>query len=156
MEDIKKEVEKVKGFVISVAEYNGEQALLIQHRIIYNHPPLGPTSRCRIITGQAGQPQEYVIHIMLKEVECSIVSSSTNFLHSLLSKYSPYSSNFKFCPGIDELTYKDFRVIVPFDPKSLRRVECPILRIDSKSCLLWFELGKYVPVATRELDFVGC
>ena len=107
MEDIKKEVEKMEGFVISVAEYNGEQALLIQHSILYNHPPLGPTSRCRIIiTGQAGQPQEYDVHIMLKEVERSTFSSASNFLLSLLSKYSPFSSKFKFCPGIDELTYK--------------------------------------------------
>uniref|UniRef100_A0A1X7UE77 Uncharacterized protein n=1 Tax=Amphimedon queenslandica TaxID=400682 RepID=A0A1X7UE77_AMPQE len=66
------------------------------------------------------------MHIILKEVECSTVPTFSNFLLPLLSKYSPYSSNFKFCPGIDELTNNDFRLIVPLDPKSLRRVECPI------------------------------
>ena len=52
-------IEKMDGFVVSTTEFGGEPALLVHHRMLYNHPPLGPTPRCRIlITGHEGKPHE--------------------------------------------------------------------------------------------------
>ena len=42
-------IEKTDGFVVSTTEFDGEPAVLVHHRMLYNDPPLGPTPRCRII-----------------------------------------------------------------------------------------------------------
>ena len=62
----------------------------------------------------------------------------------VLKKYSPYSATFKFCPGIAEATYREYYDVVRFDPKSLRKTESPVFRIDSKLCPMWFVLGKII------------
>ena len=31
------------GFVVSTTEFDGEPAVLVYHRMLFNHPPLGPT-----------------------------------------------------------------------------------------------------------------
>lgn len=83
-------------------------------------------------------------------------SSSLDDVQSLLRKFSPFSSLYKFCPGIELSTYDEYRQIVHFDPKSLRRSDYPTNRIDSSSCLMWFQLGKFVPSGVREKEAVPC
>ena len=157
MEAVSMVIEKTDGFVVSTTEFDGEPALLVHHRMLYNHPPLGPTPRCRIlITGHEGKPHEYVVHILFREIERNRFSTNPEFLHSILKKYSPYSATFKFCPGIAEATYREYYDVVRFDPKSLCKTESPVFRIDSKLCPMWFELGKFVPVTSRESESVLC
>ena len=36
-------IEKTGGFVVSTTEFVGEPAPLVHHRMLYNHPPLGPS-----------------------------------------------------------------------------------------------------------------
>ena len=49
MEAASMAIEKTDGFVVSTTEFDGEPAVLVHHRMLYNDPPLGPTLRCRII-----------------------------------------------------------------------------------------------------------
>ena len=97
-----------------------------------------------------------VVHILFREIERNRFSTNPEFLDSILKKYSPYSATFKFCPGIAEATYREYYDVVRFDPKSLRKTESPVFRIDSKLCPMWFELGKFVPVTSRESESVLC
>ena len=157
MEAVSMAIERTDGFVVCTTEFDGEPALLVNHRKLYNHPPIGPTPRCRIlITGHERKPLEYVVHILFREVERSRFSPDPGFLDSILKKYSPYSATFKFCPGIAEGTYREYYDSVRFDPKSLRKTESPVFRIDSNLCPMWFELGKFVPVTSRESESVLC
>ena len=42
-------IEKTNGFVVSTTKFDGEPAVLVHHRMLINHRPLGPTPWCRII-----------------------------------------------------------------------------------------------------------
>ena len=153
LEVIRKEVDKTAEFVVTKGEFEGENCLLIYHRKLFNHQPLGPTSRCRIFISPNGK--EFVANILFREVERGSFSSPVE-VKSLLTRYSPYSAVYKFCPGIDLVTYEEYRKVVHFDPKSLRNVEYPVIRIDSVSCEIWFQLGKFVKSKIREEESVLC
>ena len=51
---------RLKGFLISKHTFNNEQCLILTHEKLYDHPPLGPTSRVRIII----KGNEYVVHVL--------------------------------------------------------------------------------------------
>ena len=40
---------RLKGFLISKHTFNNEQCFILTHEKLNDHPPLGPTSRVRII-----------------------------------------------------------------------------------------------------------
>ena len=127
------EVGKTDGFA---AELDGEPSLLIHHRMLYNHPPLGPTPRCRIlITGEDGQPHEYAVHILFREVERGRFPTTSEFLDSILKKYSPFSATYIFCPRIAEATYREYYEAVHLIQKAF-----------VKWILLFFEL---IPICVR-------
>ena len=44
---------------------------MIRHKELFNHPPFGMTSRCRIILKE----NEYVVHILMRKVESSSVTT---------------------------------------------------------------------------------
>lgn len=77
-------------------------------------------------------------------------------MSGLLEKYSSKSKVYKFCPGLDVSQYEQYKDIVRFDVKSLRKTEEPFLHIDSVRCLLWFLLGKTISVQRREAEAVIC
>ena len=66
--------------------------LLISHEKLFNHPPFGMTSRCRISITE----YEYVVHIMMREVKRRSLNLSD--CNNLLSKYA---TNSMACPGLD-------------------------------------------------------
>ena len=39
-------IEKTDGFIVSTTEFDGEPAALVHHRMLCNHPALGPTPWC--------------------------------------------------------------------------------------------------------------
>lgn len=45
--------------------FEEKASLLIFHEKLFNHPPFGMTSRCRISVTEC----QYIVHIMMKEVE---------------------------------------------------------------------------------------
>ena len=65
------EVGKLDGFVVAKCEADGGQCLVIRHKELFNHPPFGMTSRCRIILKE----NEYVVHILMRKVESSSVTT---------------------------------------------------------------------------------
>uniref|UniRef100_A0A1X7U4E8 Uncharacterized protein n=1 Tax=Amphimedon queenslandica TaxID=400682 RepID=A0A1X7U4E8_AMPQE len=130
----------LKGFIINKCFFNDQECLILTHEKLFLHPPLGPTSRVRILLKR----REYVVHVLLREVQNGFLTSDspgTEFVE-ICSKFAVDSSKYKFCPGIDIAEYEEFKSEIRFDLKSVRRTNEPFLRIDSVNCLLWFELGK--------------
>uniref|UniRef100_A0A1X7SGX7 Uncharacterized protein n=1 Tax=Amphimedon queenslandica TaxID=400682 RepID=A0A1X7SGX7_AMPQE len=49
--------------------------------------------------------------------------------------------SYKFCPGFDTKEYNaQYFQVIRYDPKSVRRLANPIIRIDTQNCLLWHQL----------------
>lgn len=145
----------MQGFVATTSEYEGEQCLLIYHSKIYSHPPKGPVARCRIFISP--KDKQFVVSVLFRKIERSFTETSPLVeIKPLLAKQSPFSAIYKFCPGIDESVYKEQRKVVPFEPKSLCKVEYPVMCIDPSSCEMWFQLGKFVSRKIREEESVLC
>ena len=144
-------VEKLDGFVVAKCEADGDQCLVIHHKQLYNHPPFGMISRCRIII----KHNEYSVHILMRKVESGCVTT-TDAVLKLCSKYSTNSSVYKFCPGLEMSEYEHYKEIIRFDIKSVRLTTEPFARVDSVLCLLWFELGKRASAARREAESILC
>ena len=89
---------KLKGFNISECIFDNQCCLVLTHTKLYNHPPFGPTSRVGILV----KGEEYVVHVLLREVERSGSSCPENELLLLCKKYASDSQTYKFCPGISE------------------------------------------------------
>lgn len=106
---------------------------MIHHRQLYDHPRLGPTSRCRIVIRING---EYMAYVLLREQERgSILESPVKHVKDLCSKYSVYSATHKFCPGVTSL-YQQYIEVIRFDIKGLRQTTTPFLCVDSVYCEL--------------------
>jgi hypothetical protein len=134
--------------------YEGLPCLIITHKELNWHPPLGMTSRCRILVTL---DREYVVHVIMKEIERgSLLQSPMDTIQYLCTKYSPFSLTHKFCPGIESSKYEKFKEVIRYDSKSIRITREPIFRIDSVSCMLWFKLGKTVSTSKAQLDSVVC
>jgi hypothetical protein len=73
----------------------------------------------------------------------------------ILIKYSPFSSIHKFCPRLDPLDYEGYHDVIRYDHKGVRKMEVPILRIDSVSCPMWFQLLNS-SLKKREAEAVLC
>ena len=136
-----------------VAKYNSEREehLAITHKYLYNHPPFGLTSHCRILVSK----DEYVVHVLIREVERGHLRTSEDIIH-LCNKYNPKSPTHKFCPGLDPNEYEKYRETIRFDLKSVRCTSEPSIRIDSVPCLMWSELEKRAPREQREATEILC
>ncbi len=97
---------------------------MICHEKLYCHPPFGITSRCRISV----KGGEYVVNILMKEVEKGRLQSPAA-VSDLLEKYSSKSKLYKFCPGLDVSQYEQYKDIIRFDVKSLRKTDIPSYRL---------------------------
>ena len=145
------------GYTVSTYIYEERLCLILTHKTLYNHPPFGLTSRCRMIFVN-DEKREYLVHILMREVERGTFEPST-CVEKLLHLCSKYSSNlyaYKFCPGLNPTEYESQKEVIRFDIKSLRKSTEPFLRIDSVNCLLWFELGKTSSKQRRETSEVLC
>ena len=139
--------------VVVSCTFEGEPCLIVSHKQLYHHPPLGMTSRCRISVTAV----EYLVHILLREVERgSMLNSPMETIQKMCSKYSSFSLMHKFCPGLDASMYEEYKEIIRFDCKGVRMMTTPFLRIDSTSCPMWFELGKCASRLKKEAEAVTC
>lgn len=153
IDNIYKYLEKLDGYVVVSCTFEGEPCLIVSHKQLYDHPPLGMTSRCRISVTAV----EYVVHILLREVERgSMLNSPMETIQKMCSKYSAFSLMHKFCPGLDTSKYEEYEEIIRFDCKGVRMMTTPFLRIDSTSCPMWFELGKCASRLKKEAEAVTC
>ena len=66
IDKIYKYLEMLDGYVVVSCTFKEDPCLIVSHKQLYDHPPLGIPSRCRISV-TAG---EYVVHILLREVAC--------------------------------------------------------------------------------------
>ena len=154
IEDILNYLDKREEYCGMKCSFEGLPCILISHRQLNWHPPMGMTSRCRISVTTAG---EYVVHILMREIERgSLEPSPMDTIQSLCSKYSPFSLTHKFCPGIEPSKYEKYKEIIRFDPKSVRITKEPFSRVDSVSCMMWFELGKRRSNDQKQADAVIC
>ena len=133
-------IEKMEDFVATKTSISGKlDSVLVLHRQLYSHPPMGYISRCRMLFTVNG---EYTVHVVLRLMEQGNISSSIEIdVQQLCTKYSPFSNTYKFCPGISLSDYNSFKEVVPFDPKGARVKTEPITRIDSTACKVWYSLG---------------
>ena len=66
IDKIYKYLETLDGYIVFSCTFEGDPCLIMSHKQLYDYPPLGMTSHCRIYV-TAG---EYVVHIiLLREVE---------------------------------------------------------------------------------------
>ena len=145
----------LKGFLVAkFSTVDNQQCLVLTHQKLHDHPPFGLTSRVRILVKE----NEYVVHVLLREVQRGILPSNCpeKQLLQLGKKYASESSTFKFCPGIDPDEYEKMREVIRFDIVSVRKTQEPFLRIDSVSCSIWFELGANCRLNRREAGAVMC
>ena len=150
---IRESFEKEEGYAVALCNFNEEPCLVIHHRQLYDHPPLGPTSRCRIVIRING---EYIAYVLLREVERgSILESPVKLVKDLCSKYSVYSATHKFCPGVTGL-YQQYKEVIRFDIKGLRQTTTPFLRVESVSCELWHKLPSNASREQREAEVLLC
>ena len=132
LEEIAKFLESQDVFGVKWCTYNEQSCLVLHHKQFYPHPPIGPTSQCKIYITINGH---YMVHILLREVECgSIVYSPLEHVQKLITKYSPFSNTFKFCPGFAANKYHEYQAIIRFDIKGVRKMTNPFSRIDSSTC----------------------
>ena len=74
----------VGGYVATKCKYEGKLCLIICHEMLYDHPPFGMASRCRISVIE----YEYIVHVLMREVERgSLEQSSSEKVLDLCSKY---------------------------------------------------------------------
>ena len=120
---------RLKGFLISKHTFNNEQCLILTHEKLYDHPPLGPTSRVRIII----KGNEYVVHVLLREIQRGMlpaIDAETRVLE-ICSKFSLDSPIYRFCSGIHAKEYEEMHEIICFDVKSVRQTFNPFLHVES-------------------------
>ena len=151
IDDMYELLRKEECFIVAWYNSECEEHLAITHKYLYNHPPFGLTSRCRILVSK----DRYIVHVLMREVERGHLRTSEYIIH-LCSKYNPKSPTHKFCPGLDPNEYEKYRETIRFDLKSVRRTLEPFIRIDSVSCLMWSELGKRAPRERREATEILC
>ena len=150
-QDVYTVVQSLDSFVAANCTTDGQQCVLIFHKKLFNHPPFGATSRCRIaITGHC-----FVVNVLMKEVERGHVATTDDVI-KLCEKYSPYSATHKFCPGLGVDQYEKYKETIRFDVKSLRQTTEPFHRIESASCSLWFDIGKRPSAMRRESESLLC
>ena len=144
----------LRGFNINECIFDDQCCLVLTHQRLYNHPPVGPTSRVKILV----KGEEYVVHILLREVEHGPldVSSPEKGLLLVCKKYASDSPAFKFCPDIDFAEYQGMKESIRFDLKSVCVSQEPFIRVESAKCLLWFELGLICKPDRRYSDSVVC
>ena len=121
---------------------------------LYDHPPLGPTSRVRIIV----KGNEYVVHVLLREIQHGMlpaIDAETRVLE-ICSKFSLDSPIYRFCSGIDPKEYEEMHEIICFDIKSVRQTFTLFLRVESVKCLVWFELSAKCTKEQRIANSVMC
>ena len=146
-------VVKVSGFVVTKCMFKDQPCLIISHQMLYNHPPFGITSRCRISV----TAYEYIVKVLMREVERgSLTESASEKMLYLCSKYSTDSRVYKFCPGLDPLEYEKSAEVIRFDAKSVHKMSEPFLHVESVRCLRWFELGKTSSLERRKASAVIC
>ena len=155
LEEISKLLQSQDVFVVTWCSYNEEPCLVLHHKQLYSHPPFTPTSRCKITVTING---EYVVHILLREVESgSILNSPLENIQNLCQKYSPFSTTFKYCPGIGVAEYDEYKAIIRFDIKGVRMTtNSPFYRVDSNMCEMWHEIPKNASAAKREAEELLC
>jgi hypothetical protein len=139
-------------FNINKCVANSQQCLLISHKELFDHPPFGYTSRCRIVITE---DHHFVVNVLMREVEKGQMATADEAI-VFCQKYSPYSSIHKFCPGLDVTQYERYRELIKFDIKGTRKTLEPFLHVDSTSCLLWFEIGNRASAVKKESELVLC
>uniref|UniRef100_A0A1X7TWX8 Uncharacterized protein n=1 Tax=Amphimedon queenslandica TaxID=400682 RepID=A0A1X7TWX8_AMPQE len=87
--DILKDLE---GFTVVKCDSEHGPCLVIQHQMLHNHPPLGVISRCRILI----KGQEYVVHIVLKEIESGTLINPTDVMLLYEMEYQQHKEVIRF------------------------------------------------------------
>ena len=125
--------------------------LEISQRAMFNHPPLGLTSRI-CVTIQNKHYKNLVMMRLWSEVEIKSADDVKDLCFSFC-KRSPY----KFCPGIDPVHYEnEYHQAIRFHIKSVRQLEFPFSRVDSVNCKLWFLPASNCKVAEKAASEMRC
>ena len=102
IDSIYEEMQTVDGFVTARCSFQESPCLLLTHKELFDHPPFGMTSHCRIsITAY-----EYVVHILMRETERGSLDTAGLEIVRDICKYAVHSAVYKFCPGIDPVEYE--------------------------------------------------
>ena len=116
------------------------------------HPPAGLLSRIKITLNESG---DYDLQVLMISKEKGNVQSCDEFL-SICGQISKIGG-YKFCPGFEINEYDaEYFQVIRYDPKSVRRMTNPIIRIDSQNCLLWHKLARNSSIIEKSMQDVLC
>lgn len=104
---------------VSMHTTREHQHLIFPHDKVFYHPPLGLTSRVRIMIKES---LEYIVDVLLRECEHGVWTSDNleNQILVLCNKYSWHSPIWSFCAGIDPSEYEKQKEVIRFDIKNFR------------------------------------
>lgn len=141
---------KLDDFIVAKYVSDGSEHLVITHKKLHDHPPFGLTSRCRILV----LGNEYVVHVLMREIERGYLDSNEDTVLNLCNKYSNKSPTHKLCPGLQLSEYETYKYVIRFDLKSVRHTSEPFIHIDSTSCLMWW-VKEHQEIGGRQQMFVS-
>ena len=62
----------------------------------------------------------------------------------------------KFCPGLSEEEYQDFRKHIRYNPSNVHIVTETFKRIESTRCKRWFTIARNAPLEEKSAEMVKC
>ena len=119
-------VNNVEGFTACLHKVkDNSSCLIVSYMKLFDHHPLGPTSRVKITIDSS---REFTVHVLFEEVEKGVLENPFDVL-SLCEHYSTESTSYKFCPGHDPTEYKGkYYDVIKYDVKGIRSRSTPIHR----------------------------
>lgn len=118
------------SFTLGICNYS--LCLSITRRNLYCTPPAGLISRVRIVVKEDGK---YEFQVVMRIKESGSLKTEEE-LFELCSTIDP-AGGYKFCPSINASIYETkYLSIIRYDIKAVRRISDPIVRVDSKKCIL--------------------
>ena len=89
--------------------------------------------------------------VLLKTVEDGALGTLEDFHRVCERMLSPL---YKFCPGVSESEYEDFRKDIRYDPRHVHITNDVFSRIESTRCKRWFKIAKNAPIHEKSADSV--
>jgi len=97
----------------------------------------------------------YNIQVLLTSIQKGETSSLDEGLE--LCRIISNKDNYKFCPGIDTKEYYEhYHSVIRYNIATVRIWDRPFKRIDSKNCLLWYQLKHNATYKEKESEQVLC
>ena len=153
LDKIHSAVSSIACFNASYHDSNGDQCLVMSHVKLFDHAPLGKTSRVRITVDNT---REYTVYVLFEEIEKGCLEKSSD-ITAICERYSTESTSYKFCAGYDPTEYRGkYYDVIGYHVKGVRQIDTPVHRVESSKCLKWHKIGKTTSQERKQAAEVLC